>query len=581
MRQSSLLQVPRKDTFLGSVDRLDARQAQRSDTKERVAFLAALGLVLLVGMSVRLIAIAGSDFPINDGGMFYRAITQIQAAHFHLPSELHYNGLTIPFAYPPLSFYVAGLISSSTGASLVQLLRILPLIFSGATIVAFMAFANEYSRDRTTVIAASLAFALVPRADRWEIMGGGLTRGLGFFFGILTLWQAYRLFTVQSRRTLVLTTVFGAVTCLSHIEFAWFVAFSAVIFFLAIGRSRLALRNSLIAGTGVLVLTGPWWATVLLHNGISAFFSAGHAGADALQNAVPLLLIFNLGEETWFPLFGALAALGIVLSLRGGRRLLPLWVLVTMILDPRNFQTEVMVPLSILVGIVVAQFLIPLMSETVGSSPHINSGLQDYDQRSDRFTRWLSPIFVAMMLSYGWISAVAAGGGSFTALSPDERDAMAWVQASTPANARFAVVTGDTWALDRSSEWFPVLSDRVSVATVQGYEWVPHDGFKQQKEVYKTLQECSTETPSCITDWSRSTGVTFDYVYVARREIQHGMFDNHVPCCTGLVELMKNDPDYVMIFQNTDATIFEHTSLSAVLTHSGTTPPVPQTRTQP
>ena len=516
--------------------------------------------MLLAGLSVRWVAISTSSFPINDGGMFYQAIVQIKAAHFHLPAELKYNGLSLPFAYSPLGFYVAGLISSATGASVIQLLRILPVIFSLATIGAFMLFANDFLEDRTTALVASLAFALVPRGYNWEIMGGGLTRGLAFFFAILTLWQVYLMLVRRSRWNVALAAVFGALTCLSHIEFAWFVAFSAVLFFLAFGRSRRALVDSALVGLGVLVLSSPWWFTVVSRDGLAPFQNAGQSGAGAFANILGLLVVFNLGDEPRFPLFSALAILGTIVCLRRGKTFLPLWMLVILIFDTRKSQTDAMVPLSLIVGIALVQFLIPFMSEA--GSRWFN-GDQESGRASIRVVKWLSPITIAILLGYGWISSLGSNIGSYSSLSQPERAAMVWVQTSTPENAKFAVVTGDIWALDRSSEWFPVLADRISIATVQGYEWAPDHGFTKQQDSYDALQNCSTETPACIDTWAQTNNSTFDYLYVGRRDHQPGFVDFHAPCCSGLVALLKLNPSYRLVFENEDATIFQHVSATA------------------
>lgn len=553
----------------------------RSKARERALYLGALAVVMLIGASVRVMAIGHSDFPINDGGMFYQAIAQIQAAHFRLPADLHYNGLTIPFAYPPLAFYIAGLISSATGASLIQLLRILPLVFSLATIGAFMTFADEMLCDRATVVVASLAFALVPRSHNWEIMGGGLTRGLAFFFAILALWQTYRAFTRRSRTSLILASLFGALTCVSHIEMAWFLIFSSAVFLMAFGRSRRGLIDAALLSAGVLLLSAPWWLIVVARHGVSPFLNAGHSGADATINIIGLLLLLNWGDEPWFPLFGSLAALAIIVSLRRGHNFLPVWVLVALVLDTRKFETDAMVPLSLLVGAAIVQFLVPFMAVTADRIA--NEAGEPWIARpaTSRVIRWLSPAVVALMLGYGWISSVTASSGSFNSLSPAERDAMSWVQYSTPETARFAVVTGDIWARDRSSEWFDVLARRVSVATVQGYEWTPHNGFSRQMLVYKALQACSTETSACIADWNRAAGVSFDYVYLARRDIQEGYVDYHAPCCDGLVDSLKHDPSYVLVYQNDDATIFKRLSTSDAPSRRAITQAARQTRRQP
>ena len=68
-------------------------------------------LSVLFGAWVRFLPTLETDTPINDGGMFYVMIADLRANHILLPAFTSYNHLSIPFAYPPLSFYVAGLIS--------------------------------------------------------------------------------------------------------------------------------------------------------------------------------------------------------------------------------------------------------------------------------------------------------------------------------------------------------------------------------------------------------------------------------------------------------------------------------------
>ncbi len=543
---------------IGIAAEVPGKIASRTALGDRSIHIASLAAVLVIGISVRLFGISHGNFPVNDGGMFYQAIVQIKDVHFHLPAELHYNGLSIPFAYPPLGFYLAAFISSATGASVIQLLRILPFLFSVGTIVAFMLFASAFEADRPTVIVASLAFALVPRSHNWEIMGGGLTRGLGFLFATLALWQTYRLFTSRSRPSLVLASLFGALTCLSHIEMAWFLVFSSALFFLVFGRSRRGVLDSVFLSLGVLVLTSPWWLVVVSRDGLAPFLNAGHSGADALMNIIGLSVIFNWGDEPWFPLFGALAALGLILSLRRGQTFLPFWVLVTLVLDTRKFQTDAMIPLSLLVGGAIVQFLVPLITDAGNGWVTWRTESGASHAVSKRILTWLSPAVVALMLGYGWMSSIAAVTGSYTSLSSAEQDAMSWVRSSTRSDARFAIVTGDSWARDRSSEWFPVMAGRVSVATVQGYEWAPDNGFNQQMAIYENLQKCSTETASCVNNWSNAAAESFDYLYLAKREAQQSLVDYHAPCCSGLIDSLEHDPSYSLVFQNDDATIFKH-----------------------
>lgn len=62
----------------------------------------------LIGLAIQLPAPLQAIFPLNDGGLFYGMIIDLQAANYALPTYATYNSLTIPFAYPPLACYLTG-----------------------------------------------------------------------------------------------------------------------------------------------------------------------------------------------------------------------------------------------------------------------------------------------------------------------------------------------------------------------------------------------------------------------------------------------------------------------------------------
>ena len=81
---------------------------------------------------------------------------------------------------------------------------------------------------------------------------------------------------------------------------------------------------------------------------------------------------------------------------------------------------------------------------------------------------------------------------ALTGLTHDDRDAMQWVAQETPAGSRFLVVSGKgIWPCDSVSEWFPTLSNRISLATPQGYEWMPDKMFQIQIWKHDQLQACA------------------------------------------------------------------------------------------
>jgi len=69
---------------------------------------------LLFGAVVRFVPAASSGFPLNDGGLFYTMIRDLKANHFILPQFTTYNFVDIPFAYPPVGFYIAAIFSTAS-----------------------------------------------------------------------------------------------------------------------------------------------------------------------------------------------------------------------------------------------------------------------------------------------------------------------------------------------------------------------------------------------------------------------------------------------------------------------------------
>src|SRR5512138_1749943 len=101
-----------------------------------------LFFAVLFGALVRFAPTALAGWPINDGGMFLVLMEELKASQFALPAFTAYNGVGIPFAYPPLALYL-GAALSSLGIPTVELLRWLPALASTLSILAFYWLASE------------------------------------------------------------------------------------------------------------------------------------------------------------------------------------------------------------------------------------------------------------------------------------------------------------------------------------------------------------------------------------------------------------------------------------------------------
>lgn len=521
------------------------------------AFGFMLAAAVAVGFAVRASFVLSSDFPLNDGGLFYVMVSDLERARYLLPEVTTYNFAEIPYAYPPLPFYIAAAVTDLARLSLTDVLRFLPLTVSTLGIVAFALLARSVLSRRTAVVAATLAFALLPRTSMWMIMGGGLTRSLGFLFAILALNQAWTLYTRGGRRFVVSTTVCSALTVLSHVEMALFLAASIVVLLAAKGRDRAGLVNSALVLVGTAALTAPWWATVAARHGLEPFAAAAQSRSVPSVEAAVKLTVFDVTNEPMLPVLAFLGLLGALVSIASRRFMLPVWLVAVGALAPWVLATVAAVPLALLIGTGTAEVLLPLLSGSGASMPALvlKSPLNGVSR-----SRWLPGIVMVSLVFYSTLSALLVAPFLMKGLSPDERSAMEWAAENTPASSRFLVITGDTWATDSASEWFPVLSRRESVATAQGYEWVPGKVFTARQTSHDKAEACARRDADCLEGWLRETGTRFTHVYVSKEPPKFLRAYNGDDCCWSLRASLANDPRYKQIYDGPGGVIFERRS---------------------
>jgi hypothetical protein len=140
------------------------------------------------------------------------------------------------------------------------------------------------------------------------------------------------------------------------------------------------------------------------------------------------------------------------------------------------------------------------------------------------------------------------GISDLTAISREERWAMRWVARVTPAASRILVVSQKSWETDKTSEWLPVISERVSVATVQGTEWLPRGTFDRRRAEFNALQGCGNWLAECLDGWRERTGLEFTHVFIPK--------SNPWQCCHVLLYDLRRNPDYELVYDGPGATIF-------------------------
>src|SRR5574339_900561 len=346
----------------------------------------------------------------------------------------------------------------------------------------------------------------MPRALSWFVMGGGLTRSPGQFFMLLTLATVIRLYEENRRSDALLAGILGGLAVLSHPEAAVHTLVSAIFLWWMLSRRPNTLISAILVGAIVLIVTAPWWATVIRCHGIEPLLNGAQTGQKAL--AVFHLLFFVFTEEPYATVIAVLGLIGIGYSLARRRYLLLLWMAIPFFVEGRSAPGPAAIPLAMLAAFGLLDVIIPGIQAAIGR--------QGDEASAEQVSATERNIFI-YLAAYLMFSAYQFGFQlSGATLYPGDREAMSWVRQNTPEDSRFLVLTGTTSVSCYSVlEWFPALTGRQSIYTVQGTEWTEGQNFNAYVTSTYAVQQClSSEDASCLDSaLSRSE---YDYIYLSR-----------------------------------------------------------------
>ncbi len=333
------------------------KKAARPLSADEIGILIGLASIVL-GAGLYLYPPGLAGFPVNDGGLFYTMIRATQQNGYRLPDYLYYNGLNIPFAYPPLGFYIGAFISGILSIDPLRVIQWFPGVVLVGTSIAFYFLAGTMLKSRIEAGIATFLYVCTPRSMTMLVMGGGLTRSLGQLFLILTATNAYALFTQHRRKSLILSILSGSLVVLTYPEAALHAVAACALLWIFKGRTRRGTIDAVIVAGGVAFVSAVWWLPKLLQLGIAPFTSAAQTGLHAaILFVYPFMLTFT--QEPAMTLVAALGLIGLMASLAKREYLLPIWVLLPFAVEPRDAATVAIIPLALLGAIAVHEVVFP------------------------------------------------------------------------------------------------------------------------------------------------------------------------------------------------------------------------------
>jgi hypothetical protein len=489
-------------------------------------------VTLVIGGWLRLSpASMAGRFPMNDGGMFYTMIRDLRQNNYVLPAHTTYNNLNIPYAYPPLSFYLAGFLADVLHVSDLTILLWLPAVINILTLPAFALLANSMLKSRLKAALATLFYMLMPLSMDWFLMGGGLTRGMGQLFLLLTTWGTYQLFSSHSRKYLIVTIMSGALVVLCHPESALLAVTCVAILWLFTSRSRQTIFDALLVGATVAILCAPWLFYVLRLHGIAPFINALQTSGNSLFLWTSIFP-FNFTQETGLALLAMLGLIGLFVKLGEKEYLLPAWTIIPFFINPRSSARASIIPLAMLAAISLFDVILPAIQGS--STDKIRS-------RNIAGNLFLGYILIYLVINSYGLDLKMAGNR----LGNSDQQAMAWVRQNTPIESKFIILTGESQMMrDPIQEWFPALSERNSQTTLQGREWIQGEEFIQSILSFQGIKNCLFEGLACLEKQSQELGLSYNFIYLKKENAK------------GLLSEMKQAGNYKAVYENDSVIVF-------------------------
>ncbi len=457
-------------------------------------YQAALGLTLLAGVLLRLghLFFIDPDAPFRLGGLFLEFSNQIIKNHFLLPANIpYYSRDGLPFAYPPLPFYVQAIFISLFHPAKFATVNTIPPFVAALSVPSFYYLIKQFITDRLEAWSVLAAFVFIPNVYLDPIEAGGLSEAFG---ELALIWYAALLIKVYKRPGwpgAVLAGVLLGISILSSpgsavaapvlsLVFAFLLALRAVR-----ERSLKPLTLAVVIGVVGLVISAPYWLTVVSLHGrgifLASLFNQFQTGqrTSFLQQTVDRLLTFNFfSARNNFFLWSSLTFLGLISYVTGpGFFVSLLFMLFSLV--PREGIWLSALAAALLAGrgmVLVIQIL--------------RNGLMNATAGARRLAETSLMVIFLVVASYSAVSAIAANvRDRQAALDAQDAAALEKYGSLLPPDAEVIVVGNDGFV-----EWAPQLMQREVINTPYGLEWQPNEltrvsAFNKDMDSAETFDE--------------------------------------------------------------------------------------------
>jgi len=259
------------------------------DKKKKIQPLSYI-LIILIGIILRTyhLFIVGFSKPWRFGGLYLEFARQIYLNNYAFSERIPYYTLGgLPFAYPPLPFYIESFLVFTLGFPEFLIVNLLPVVLSVLSLIMFYVLIIKFFKNQYAQLISLAFYSLFPICYAEQLEGAGLAESFGTLFIILLIlafWYTYKK-PYQIPR-LLLTAFTWALTVMASPASAYLSVFIFLTYFLLIlkkGKTNLKklVLHTLLLGVLAILISGIYWIPVVRNHGLELMidsFTTQHNG---------------------------------------------------------------------------------------------------------------------------------------------------------------------------------------------------------------------------------------------------------------------------------------------------------------
>ena len=435
-------------------------------------------IILAVGVLVRTLHLFSISFnaPFHLGGLYYEFSRQILLNHFAYPVNIpYYSPGGIPFAYPPLPFYLQAIVMGLFSPPPFLTVNLLPPLLAALSLPVFYWMVTQLTDDLRVRAAALFAFALMPSAFVNQIEGAGLAEACGTLVLLAYLGLLFRYDKVPRAATAFWAGIFLGLCILSSPGSAYGAVIVSIIYFLKILGQNIkqhTYKSStwlLLTGLTGLIVSAPYWMTIIIHHDLGTFLTAflSQHATGGFYYQIRYMITFKPADMITFVsdegiygfIFDWLVFGGLIWATLNKR----IYYVVTFFalwLVPRLGSWLVAIPAALLAALAIVHLVWPLFQKAFST--------RDAKDHPPLAPGILGLILLLVILAYPLIAVHDLLNQTELKFTAAEAVTLRQVQTIIPADAQ--VLIAGNGAL---REWAPALLEREVLNCEFGLEWKP------------------------------------------------------------------------------------------------------------